>query len=125
MPPVKGILKTYEKGKRDAGWVGLRLAALCIGVGAYDSKLSNLGALNARWDAEALFEAINKCPDCRAAIVRDPDYKNTILDHLNEFLAELTALPADKLPEAMLLFLAGHGMQQEFKCLPDSRKGES
>ncbi len=69
MPPVKGLLKTYEEGERDAGWVGLRLAALCIGVGAYDSKLSNLGALNARRDAEALFEAINKCPNCRAAIV--------------------------------------------------------
>jgi hypothetical protein len=112
MAPVKDLLKTYEEGKRDAGWAGLRLAALCIGVGAYNSKLSNLCALNARRDAEALFVATNKCPDCRAVIVRDPDNKNTILDNLNEFLAELAALPANKLPEAVLIFLAGHGRQQ-------------
>jgi hypothetical protein len=65
----------FEIGVRDAGWSGLRLAALCIGVGAYSgsSRLDNPVR-----DAEALFEAINKFPDCRAAILRDPQDKSTM-----------------------------------------------
>jgi hypothetical protein len=101
----------FEIGVRDAGWVGLRLAALCIGVGAYSgsSRLDNPVR-----DAEVLFEAINKCPDCRAAIVRDPPDKSTVVDHLqNKFLNELAALSADKLPEVVMLVLASHGMQHE------------
>ena len=60
----------FEEGVRDAGWVGLRLAALCIGVGAAYPGLSKFD--NPVKDAEALFEAINRCPDYRATIVRDP-----------------------------------------------------
>jgi hypothetical protein len=36
------IQQTYEEGQRDAGWAGLRLAALCIGVGAYSGSLPPL-----------------------------------------------------------------------------------
>jgi hypothetical protein len=99
---------TFEIGVRGAGWSGLRLAALCIGVGAY-SGLSRLD--NPVRDAEALFKAINNCPDCRAAILRDPQSKMTILEHLKRCLRELAALSADKLPEVVLLSLGGHGMQ--------------
>ena len=101
----------FEEGVRDAGWSGLRLAALCIGVGAYSgsSRLDNPVR-----DAEALFEAINKFPDCRAAILRDPKDRGTMTDHLcDEFLEKLKALSADKLPDVVALVLAGHGMQHE------------
>jgi uncharacterized caspase-like protein len=96
---------------RDGGWSGLRLAALCIGVGAYSvsSRLENPVR-----DAEALFEAINKFPDCRAAILRDPKDRGTMTDHLcDEFLEKLKALSADKLPDVVALVVAGHGMQHE------------
>jgi hypothetical protein len=100
----------FEEGVRDAGWVGLRLAALCIGVGAYSgsSRLDNPVR-----DAEALFETINNCPDCRAAILRDPDSKSTILEYFKKFLKELADLPAEKLPEVVMLLLGGHGMQHD------------
>ena len=102
---------SYEEGQRDAGWAGVRLAALCIGVGAY-SELSRLD--NPVRDATDLFEAINKCPDCRAAIVRDPPDKSTILDHLKgDFLKELAALPVDELPDVVMVVAAGHGMQHD------------
>jgi hypothetical protein len=101
---------SYEEGQRDAGWARLRLAALCIGVGAY-SELSELE--NPVRDAEALFAAINNCPDCRAAIVRDPTDKSTILEHLKKFLSALAALPADKLPEVVVVVASGHGMQHD------------
>ena len=65
----------FEIGLREAGWSGLRLAALCIGVGAYSGS-SRLD--NPVQDAQALFEAINKFPDCRAAILRDPQDKSTM-----------------------------------------------
>jgi hypothetical protein len=103
---------SYEQGKRDAGWAGLRLAALCIGVGAYSGSLPPLE--NPVRDATDLFEAINKCPDCRAAIIRDPPDKSTILDHLkDDFLEELAALPADELPDVVMVVAAGHGMQHD------------
>ena len=101
----------FEIGVRDAGWVELRLAALCIGVSAYSgsSRLDNPVR-----DAEALFEAINKCPDCRAAIVRDPQDRSTMTDHLcDEFLEKMKSLSADKLPDVVALVLAGHGMQHD------------
>ncbi len=101
---------SYEEGKRDAGWEDLRLAALCIGVGAYPgpSRLDNPVR-----DADALFDAINKLPDCRAAIVRDPPDKNAILVHLQNFLGELAALSANQLPDVVMLVVASHGMQHE------------
>ena len=100
----------YEEGTRDAGWEYLRLAALCIGVGAYSgpSRLKNPVR-----DAFALFKAINKLTDCRAAIVRDPPDKSSIIDHLENFLDELAALSADKLPDVVMLVVASHGMQHE------------
>jgi hypothetical protein len=65
-------------------------------------------------DATDLFEAINKCPDCRAAIVRDPPDRSTIINHLkNDFLKKLAALPANKLPDVVALVLGGHGMQHD------------
>jgi hypothetical protein len=100
----------FEEGVCDAGWVGLRLAALCIGVGAYSGS-SRL--VNPVRDAEALFEAINNCPDCRAAVLRDPDSKSTILAYFKKFLKELADLPAEKLPEVVMLLLGGHGMQHD------------
>jgi hypothetical protein len=45
---------SYEEGQRDAGWAGLRLAALCIGVGAYSGSLPPLE--NPVRDATDLFE---------------------------------------------------------------------
>ena len=63
----------YDEGKRDAGWAGLRLAALCVGVGAYSGSVPPLETPVR--DATDLFEAITKCPDCRAAVVRDPQDK--------------------------------------------------
>jgi hypothetical protein len=85
----------------------LRLAALCIGVGTYDAMPST----NAVTDAVALFKRINECADCRAAVVKDPDSKITVIDHLIRFLDALATLPADELPEVVLILLAGHGMQ--------------
>ena len=102
---------SYEEGQRDAGWAGLRLAALCIGVGAYSGSSSLDNPVR---DAEALSEAINKCPDCRAATVRDPDSSITILEHLkDDFLKELAALPVDELPDVVMVVAAGHGMQHD------------
>jgi hypothetical protein len=73
----------FEIGVRDAGWSGLRLTALCIGVGAYSgsSRLDNP--------------------------VRDTDHLQ------NKFLNEPAALSVDKLPEVVALVLARHGMQHE------------
>lgn len=103
----------YEEGKREAGWNGVRPAALCIGVGTYDTMPST----NARTDAVALFKKINECTDCRAAIVKDPDSRITVIDCLIRFLHALATLPADKLPEVVLIFLAGHGLLQAYEAL--------
>jgi hypothetical protein len=101
---------SYEEGKRVAGWEDLQLAALCIGVGAYPgpSRLDNPVR-----DADALFEAINKFPDCRTAIVRDPTNNDAILVHLQNFLEELAALSSDQLPDVVMLVVASHGVQYE------------
>ena len=65
-------------------------------------------------DATDLFEAINNCPDCRAAIVRDPPDKSTILDYLqNKFLKELVDVSAVKLPDVVALVVGGHGVQHD------------
>ena len=70
---------TFEAGARAEGWRGLRLAALCVGVGAY-AKHATLD--NSVRDAEAVYHAINACAGCRAAIIRDPPDKKTIRTHL-------------------------------------------
>ncbi len=101
----------FEEGVRDAGWSGLRLAALCIGVGTYSGSLKLDNPVR---DADTLFEKINKCPDCHADIVRDPQDRSTMADHVcDEFLEKLKSLSADKLPDVVALVLAGHGMQHE------------
>jgi len=105
MPPVKSP-PTFEAGSRDAGWRDLRLAALCVGVGAYAEAADRLG--NTVSDAEAVYQAINACAGCRAAIIRDPADKKTIRKHLrHDFLDALAASP----PDVVFVFLAGHGVQ--------------
>lgn len=97
---------TFEAGSRDAGWRDLRLAALCVGVGAYAEAADRLG--NTVSDAEAVYQAINACAGCRAAIIRDPADKKTIRKHLrHDFLDALAASP----PDVVFVFLAGHGVQ--------------
>jgi len=97
---------TFEAGARAEGWRGLRLAALCVGVGAY-AKHATLA--NSVRDAEAVYRAVNACAGCRAAIIRDPADKKTIRTHLRrDFLDELAVSP----PEAVLLYVAGHGVQR-------------
>ena len=103
------VLPTFEAGARAEGWRGLRLAALCVGVGAYakHAKLDNTVR-----DAEAVYRAVNACPGCRAAIIRDPPDKKTIRKHLRAFLEELAPTGGNGAPpETVLLFVAGHGVQ--------------
>ena len=103
MAPVK--CNTFEAGSREAGWRDLRLAVLCIGVGAY-AKHGHLA--NAVKDAEAVYKAVNECEGCRAAIIRDPADKKTIRTHLRtDFLEPLAKSP----PALVVIFVAGHGLQ--------------
>ena len=99
----------FETGVREDGWRGLRLAVLCIGVGAY-AKHNGLGNLsNAVSDAEAVYKAVNECVGCRAAIIRDPADMLTIRKLLrDDFLKPSAESP----PEVVVIFVAGHGLQR-------------
>ena len=84
---------SFEVGKREAGWRGLRLAVLCIGVSAYANH-DRLG--NTVRDAEAVYKAVNEYADCRAVIIRDPADKATIRKHLRtDFLEPLAETPPE------------------------------
>jgi hypothetical protein len=122
-----GIVESFE-GESGDGCKGAKLAALCVGVSAYSeqSKLSWLG--NAGRDAEAMFKKMKDCPNCRAAIMRDPKDKKTILHHLRrDFLDQLAALPEEEMPEAVMVIVAGHGKQdgQDVFLIPSDAKSDT
>ena len=89
---------------------GLRVQALCIGVGEYGGGVGELAKLpNATADAKSMARCVDELGGSKAQLVENLARKCDMMQGLKDFVSKVDA---DRPPRIILVFYAGHGMQQ-------------
>ena len=102
MPPMTKTERWEESLPR-----GLKMQALCIGVKDYKEKTK---LKNAIADAEGIAQCIENLPDSSArAVCRNPESKGALRREIESFLSDL---PKERPPRIVLIFYAGHAVQE-------------